>query len=963
MAKQLEDKKERYDGKLSAAERAEFDQLAARLRDTPSGDSDQPHGTPNNQVYDDGFQNAHAGNTPGLKKDSGLPGISSRSSAPGHDEPGKSELSGDDIEGQEAFRDDTFSDPYQLGRGYTAAPEDYDEPDGNMFDRGKRFFKKRQKTVIIGSVFLSLTTGSWLFMLSILPLQWPHFFDNLDFKSMGRLREVGFEGRSRRWVQAYLTARLMDIDGPPDSVHGPNNKTTDNILFRADRVDTGNPFTDWYRTVKTSNFESEMFDKHGIKFTSMSTIQNGVRVTRPAKVTVNDKVVLEFDLQKEGIDADIIERALNGDITAFEEIDRLTGKLDQFVKIEVFGNKEGKKELNKTLKEVMELDEKKWYRGFVRWFMKKNIINQTGMTSFTFFENTKEKWKEKGVSVRNKMLDRVLPTNSKNGALARCIFGVSSCRASSDPSSPDNRNLPTVGTRAPARTGPDGQPLSGGAEDPRLAEMATPGPEISDIQRKVALQTIKVGGFVLNAISFMDALANADKTISDGTISKIVEMARGQQLAGLYAQGKVMAGQFKTENKIGEEVDDSVGLIMNVTNNEAYQTVVNNQPNLVLAAGFTAATDKLSYCSIEHQAEIEKAENKREAEKEFAYNCDQDKIGVSGAKALEAAWKASVGAVLGPLLEVWRNSIGLVSKLFDDLVDAIVGPLMQGIIKVLGLEDNIQEVTAWLMQKAMQFTGAGLMWSETTPSGRIVNLLFQGAAWVAESTARSVGAAETTAQTEVTTTAAYRRIREQKIADTSLYDRYLSLDRHDSMASNILFAIANRPVSQLGESLLGSIGGIFTAPFTIFSNTVNAQDIRGGIDDPYLNSRKIAGIKTYDFPMKECLEKPVIGTIPPKIKDGVWGANGDGSGDMMTPQSATNADELGIFKPEELNWDLLRDSDRWYAELYTKVESDDSKALPVWNCALLDNAVAGGIGGLYGYKGVGAASSSDVIRK
>lgn len=966
---------------LTSAEQAEFERLAAQLDSMPS--SSQSHGTPANTVYDDQVPGSStAGNSPGsgsntgtksgTSASAGLPGVSAPSSAPGHSSgssgKSKEEFSGDEIEGQEASREDTFSDPNRLGRGYTSEPED-DDSRGNFFERGKEAIKKRQKMAIIGGLFLSITTGSWLFMLSILPFQMPHFFGNLDFKSMGRLREIGFEGRSRAWVQAYLTARLMDIDGPPDSTMpggGPNNKTTDNILFRANRVDTGNPFVDWYKTVKVSNFEAEMFEKHGVKFSSIAVREGNQVVIRTAKVTVKDKVELEFNLQNEGIDATTIQRAMNGDIEAFEEIDRLTGKLSQFVEIKVMGNKEGKKELNRTLREVLELDGKKWNRGIVRWFMKKSIGNQTGMTSFTFFEATREKWKQKGVSVRNKMLDRMLPVNTKSSKVLKCMFGVESCRASSDPSSPDNRNLPTVGSGTPGRNGADGQPLAGGDDDPALAEELVPvaNAELSDVQKKVALGLIKAGGIALNVISIIDAIAKFDKTMSEGTLGKLVEVARGQQLASFYATSKVAADQFMTEVKVGDEVDDfNSGLIMNATNNEAWQTVVNGRSNLVLAAGFTPAMDKLSYCSAEHQAQIEMPENTKAAEKEYAFNCPQDQIGVSSAKALEAGWKASVGLVLGPILEVWRNSIGLVSEVIDDLVGLIVGPVMEAVINVLGLQDNIQDVTAWLGKKALQFSGAGLMWSETTPTGRLVNLLFQGAAWTAESTARYLGASITTPETEVKTIDAYRKIREQKIADTSLYDRYLALDKFDSVASNALFALVNRPPSQIGESLLGSIGSVFTAPFAIFSNTVNAQDIRGGIDDPYLNSRKIAAIQTYDFPMKECIEKPVIGAKPPKIKDGVWGANGDGLKDTMTPQSATNADELGIFKPEELNWDLLRDSDRWYTELYTRVENDDSKALPVWNCALLDNAVAGGMGGLYGYKGVGAASSSDVIRK
>ena len=94
----------------------------------------------------------------------------------------------------------------------------------------------------------------------------------------------------------------------------------------------------------------------------------------------------------------------------------------------------------------------------------------------------------------------------------------------------------------------------------------------------------------------------------------------------------------------------------------------------------------------------------------------------------------------------------------------------------------------------------------------------------------------------------------------------------------------------------------------------------------------MAGVITYDFPKEACLDAPML---------------------TMDPDTATNAVQMGIFKPGELTWDVVSDKDKWYDALYAKVGDDDDKAMKVWNCALLDNTVEGSVGQPYGYQAPG----------
>lgn len=825
----------------------------------------------------------------------------------------------------------------QLGKGYNP------EGDGKgRFKRTKKafnFVRNRRRQFIAGGAVTGIVGSVLGLMTGLLPFQLNHLMQNIDDRAFARLNGIGVEGRSSKWIQAYMAARLLDIDNSSS-----NNRSNDNVLFRAGRVDNNKPFTDWYRTLRTSRFETDVFEKRGFVFSS-SFYHDGTQIkVRPAKISVKD-TPLTFDPfdGPDRIDPAVLERAMNGDPSAFSEIDRLTGKMDEFIHTEFFdSNKAARQELIQIMRELLPTEGWKIWNAVKRYHIRKDIQNMTGITDWKFFETSREKWAEKRIAARNKMLDKFLPQNLKSGKFLRCLFGVDECRASSDPADPANRNLPPTGERNPGRTDPNGNPVGDGSGPDTASRGATAAAAAAgDAAKKIAQQLIAKANLATGVVSLLDSLAKFDANMSNGSASKMVTAARGQQAAALFTGFMIARDQLKTGQVVPDEVDDTMSMVANTTYNEAWSTVMEERPNVIHAQTaqprpIMPAIDKKQFCSEEYQESMKRPENREVGENQFQYLCDSQKIGArSMATSFEESWNSTLGVILHPILTAYRATVGFVIDIFNSVIDAILGPIMTAILEGLGLQAKIEEFMGWAMDRVLQFSGAGPMWNSFTPSGSIVNIAIQGGGFTAEAGSRFQGAASTTDASRAEAVKRYYAYEQEQRSRMSMYDRYLSLDNGKSVAANALAHLRSRPLTSAAPNILESMGKIFTLPLGLFSKTTSAASG----SDPYATAN-LAGIETFDWP-KECLDAPVF---------------------TMTPASATNADDLGIVDAEDLNWDLIRNKDMWFAKLYEE-EDDETKVKQVWNCALLDNSVAGGIGGLYGYKGVGALSTSNAVRK
>lgn len=925
--------------KLSAAEQAEFDQLARQLHDTPAGDSDQP--------YDKhGYQPSDSEET---EADRNI------------------DLDSEDIRGREQS-DTSAEEDDRLGRGYTPSEEDWSNGGGDGKSSGARQFFQRKRLIFgVGGIMAALISF-YLGMMSLAPWQMHNIFENFDKRLFARLQGINMNGRSQKWLKAYMTARILDIEEGPNS-----KKMSDNLLFRAERVDTVPwylGFIDWYKTVRTSAFEADMFEKHGIKFASAAVRQGNQTVFRPAKITIDDKVALEFDLRSEGVDEDTLQEILRGDIAAIESLQRITGRIDDRIQIELFDNRTARAEVRREVNRMFEANGLHWWNAMKRYHLRKNIQNMTGIVGGRYFETTREnleRIREKGISVRNKFARMALPTSTRGGQFIGCMFGYYTCVTRPDPSAPENRSLPQGAPIEGGRTDAEGNSVGTGEADFR-AGLDFEGPA-TDVANKIALKILKNGNIISSVIQIMNSLATFHHNVTTGVFSGIIETARTKQVLAIYFMGKIAADQLQTGEAVDEEVSETVdSLYSNATNTESWSTLVNERPNIIHAAveEFVPAANKKEYCSAEYQQKITNPEYIQQAKNGFVYNCSSDQPGARNmGDEIAEGWMNAIGGVMDPVFTVWYNSAQKVAEfLFDDIIGAITGPIMEAILNSLGfvkelIVEQIEKFMGWVMDEFLKFSGAGIMWDqETTLSGRIINLTAMGGAVGAEAGTRFLGGALTTPQMEQAMLMAYRQNEKERYANMSFHDKYLSFDNYDSLASRVLFNFIDKSPGTYGRNLMASLGNILSAPLSVLSTTVNAADPDYG--NPYTGARKLANIDTYDYPKAECIDREVFGQQPPLLEPGVWGQNGDGLGDMMTPQNATNADDPGIeiFEPNELTWDLMQDSERWYNELYSRAGDDDAKIMSVWNCALLENAVAGAMGGIYGHKGVGAAGAT-----
>ena len=772
----------------------------------------------------------------------------------------------------------------------------------------KRFNKGSLTAGIALVIIAVITSASSLFQLFRLP----HIMTNVDLSANVRL-EINLKGRGQSWTIAYITARLLDIDA------GGTNRTADgHLLFRADCPD-GNfstVFCKWYSKVrKTGKFEQELLTKHGIRIVSASYRSGSQIKFRPAQIILrgeNGEKVHTIDIDPADLSRipTLSARANNGDQAAMREIQRITGRIVTSVEVEVFENdREARQHLKALLKDAYP----GWWNGAKRFLIRRNIQNMTGIRSWKFFEKTRDKVSSNIGEFRSKILQKVFPENYQGGRIIGCLIGINECTASSDAANPKNNshNPPSAPTDPP----PDAD-----ANDPGVS------PRTDGTAGKVTAKILGRLNVASSAVGLVDTLYTVDKMMQNGTISAMITIAAGQQLVALYTQMQIASDQLKTQELTMEEFGQMNTFLAHATNGEGWQTVIQPSISGISAEELQPAADKSEFCSPEFQAKMEA--NPQWAEGQYQYACRA--IGGNVFESVEAGWNRIMGPVIRPILNAYGSTLGGIVSFLDGISSAITGPIISGTIAALGLQDNIASFTGWLGEKFLAFIGEGPMFTENTPSAQMVNYMIMGAAYLSETVARFSGAAVTNGVTRQETTERYYASLNEQKSDQSLAERYLDINNPRSLLSRTAFSMSN-----WSADVPGSITSFATNamnPFKSLAVTVGASSRVSAAPGPYA-AANFAGIETYDLPAT-CMNLDPI---------------------TMTPQDATNADDMGIYSPGELSWALLSNKDRFFEDLYSRVgENGEATAKQVWNCALFDNMVSTGMGALYGYKGENA---------
>jgi len=801
------------------------------------------------------------------------------------------EAAGASDQGTESEKEEQKVLSDRVGKGYEEGESSANKQSRFSSVKGKLANSKTKRRILFGIAggltAGALSIGAFFFgFMNVFKLD--HFLSNVEKRAFMRW-QVNMDDRSTKWIQAYLTVRLGEVENS-----GAEVRDNENIIFRANRVDNNNPLTDWYRTLRASKFEEKVFNENGIKFVSVATKQpDGTIQFRPGRVEIDGQQTLTFDPRYSEINA-IDDINLN----------EFNGRLRNFVELEVFdSDKAARREIRKVVN-----DNLKPWQVYKKRQLRKDIQNMTGVRDWRFFEKTRAAWEEKKISVRNKIILKAMPENTKSGKFVKCIFGVETCRSSPDPSHPDNKS--------PLSTG------NGDFSDSRDSE---------GMRKQFISKIVSRLNIFTSIATSLETLNNVDMNMRNGSLSKMVAAARAAQAVGLFQVYSTAKDQIKTGEVNTPEVGEFMEYANNIGRNEAWSAVLGDSSSVAYSGGTAyaaaeTAKNKEQYCSEEYQALVDAGETDKG---EFAYNCNP--IG-SGSKAaqIENQWtNGPMGKVLGPVLSAYRATplddiIGGVLGAVGDAIGFVVNPAVKGALAVLGLQDDVDGAVKWMANSAVDYLGAGPQTDEGTPSSAEGNYVMQGGAASAEATARSHGAALTTATTRQESINRVNAYLHEFGENQSFTQKYFALDNPDSVASKQLFAVATSSAfsspGTFASSIFNSIGSL---PGKLLSfGSVSAQE---DTQKPYAASN-FAEIDTYDLPAV-CINRNVLDA---------------------TPANSTNADDLGLIPASELTWELLSSNEEFYDRLYAN-NPDENTALQVYNCELFDNGVRGSLGAIYGY--------------
>lgn len=726
--------------------------------------------------------------------------------------------------------------------------------------------------------------------------------------------------RSSKWIKSYVEARLLDMGDNPN-LSNPDFKKDENLLFRATRVDTNSPFFDWYRTLRTSQFEQQVFENHGIKFTSVVTKDGKFR---PGLISIDGEKPIPISA------ADLSTADFNklsqGDVATIR-------KFGDIVETEVFNNN---KEARAAIKKVVR-DNTHWTEVYRRRALRKAIQNMTGVKDWRFFETTRDKAAEKKIDIRNKIIDKMVPDKLFIGRVTRCLFGVDKCDASRDIADSQNQaiNDESLGTE---KTQTDEEKA---AEEKKIKDTDlgtfTPG-ELSDTLKQI-LNQANLYLKLLNIPSTLDMMSYVNDNISQ--IVKLVVIARGAQAAGLFQVFETSRDQLKTGQVTSAEVNDFMNVVSSAGSSDAQAKVIEGQ-------GDPSVSYNNGACSEDAQALYDKdpvAYKKKYGV--YGYLCDNQRIGsAANAQKVQDAYNNSIGLLVGPIADAWEKAnnapiIGTFFHIIDWLsnkLSSITNYIVQQVLSILHLQDDVQGAVTWIFSKLANFLGVVILNGNELP-GTFYNWLVQGGAYSAESASRQEGAALTNNESLGAAQKAIASYQRSQDEDTSLYDRVASLSNPDSLAFKGAYTLSDLKSDPSNTVMAGfnnlwkSMGRNFGL---LFGHSLAAAP------DGYAAS-KFADIETYDYP-QQCYDLDPVTASPL-----------DGTNAITILQQ--NNIPIPADKYQSLNsWDTETNSAVFYKTIYDIIRADsayaqnaDDVAVHIYNCNLLDTTVRGSLGYVFGY--------------
>ena len=836
-------------------------------------------------------------------------------------EEGASAGEGEGTDSSEKKEEKSLED--QLGERFKAARE-ADGDKSNFFrddeeSGGKRNFKtrflKNRKILAgagVGVIGLLFVGGSLLGGLSAFKLD--HLLSNIQAKTFTKYNAT-FENRSDKWMRSYIKLRLTQLNGDTKS---------DDAFFRARGVDTNNPVKDWYRTMRASNFEADLAKK-GIVFNTNIAPDGTIKL---AKITID------------------------GTAVDFTPKDVRQGKVEDFVRnadnridAELFSSNS---QARKAIKEAVN-NETRFSSVLKRRQLRKSIQNMTGISDWSFFEKTKDKFRNSHCGgedsckafVQKKILRKVLSSDTNTGKFLQCLFAIGDCPRSSDPADPENvANVPTA-TGAQADNPPtdiqeDGPPDKNGnatvttkvlddagnditraTEEQISKTLATDSVEaagessaVQEITKKITEEYVTKFSGVQSVVSILDKLSTVNDNFNNHKYETMVKDAKRAVLVGTVSTYMIAHSQQKSGDLVGDEMNDFMDTTNGVERSEGWACQVAGSCSKVSDA------ERKKQCAADAQI----------PDTGIVAQCPPENANYTGVFGTATdSWNSVIGnSPIGTLLTKYKTARAQSKRILGpitNLVSEITGPLMSKILDVTGVGKLLSSGLGWMVKSVISFTGVLPSWDPAVKNSgaKLGNILLAGSAVMAQSSIRSAGGVASTAETAAYNQKLIAQYQNEQQSNTGTFDQIASLGNPDSVASKGLFALSTSSSTQLLQNinLHSAVTNIFGS---LFTSKVHAQSTSDSE-----SIAKWAGADQYDMP-QQCLNLDPM--------------------DVNYLQKATNA-------PAEVprTWELLQDQNAFWTTVYNTepIKSHPEQAAAIYNCALFDQQVRGGLGFTSGY--------------
>jgi hypothetical protein len=196
--------------------------------------------------------------------------------------------------------------------------------------------------------------------------------------------------------------------------------------------------------------------------------------------------------------------------------------------------------------------------------VRKDIQNMTGVRDWRFFETTRDKVDNKRIEIRNKILTKAIPENVTAGKYLLCLFGISDCRLSDDPSDPQYNSESNL-------NGED-KFLDNQADIDKSGNQAgkVDFPGVAEIMKQL-IGKLNLG---VSIIQNLDMLSRVNKAITSNQLSKGVSIARGVQAMGLYQVFETSRDQMKSGQLTSTEVNQFMQVVGPVSHGEGWTKVI-----------------------------------------------------------------------------------------------------------------------------------------------------------------------------------------------------------------------------------------------------------------------------------------------------------------------------------------------------------------------------------------------------